>query len=272
MCLPPPVARSLYSSLLTSANQLQHHLIRFPSLVSREFAALRRISAAPLPTELRGLLDVHIHPHPPPLPLYVSIVARRLAHAATTPQLAGLDARVGFTALKHINSRVDALRHLVYPTASNAQHFGITVEANSTYQGADRQRFFFRYQVRINNQSEEKVQLLSRAWTVRDLDGRVVNVEGPGVVGDFPTLNPSDSYEYSSAMPLATPFGTQSGYYVFIKGDGNQVNPDNVNQSMLHVPVAPFSYRTPTLESKKSSSSTSSKSIGKKKSRRRRST
>lgn len=91
------------------------------------------------------------------------------------------------------------------------------------------------------------MQLLSRAWTIRDLDGRVTSVEGPGVVGAFPTLAPRESYEYSSAVPLNTPVGTQSGHYMFII-NGEGVTTTNLEQKMLQVPIAPFSYRTPILD------------------------
>lgn len=240
--LPPRVSRALYRAVLHSAWQLQHELSRCASLRPRELRLLKAAAAAPLPRELRGLLDVR----PPgvgasalPLPRWAGVVARRLADAALAPELAAVETAAGFAALKHLNARVAALRHLVYDTASDAKRFGIHVAVESSYHGSDRERFFFRYQVRIENDSPETVQLLSRAWTIRDLDGRVTRVVGPGVVGVFPVLAPSEIYEYSSGVPLSTPVGTQSGHYVFI-GKGER--------RMLHVPVKPFSYRAPVGE------------------------
>lgn len=248
MPLPPLVAKTLYRSLLTSSKDLQNELLRCVSLRNRELEQLRTAAAKPLPKELRGLLDLRTHSKPlqtTDLPLYISTVARRIGEASQAPDFDGLDAAVGFAALRHINSRVDALRHLVYSTTSDAEKHGIRVAAESSYQGADRERYFFRYQMRIVNVSNDTVQLLSRAWTIRDLDGRVTSVEGPGVVGAFPTLAPSESYEYSSAVPLHTPVGTQSGHYVFIL---QQEDSSEVANRVLQVPIAPFSHRTPTLE------------------------
>lgn len=221
----------------------------------RELNLLKLAAGAPLPRELRGLLDIrslsHSSPQHIPLTHWVALVARRIADAALAPEFSGIEAEVGFAALRHLNGRVAALRHLVYDTNSHAERFGIRVRVQSSYQGADRERFFFRYQVRINNASQDTVQLLSRAWTIRDLDGRVTSVEGPGVVGAFPTLEPKESYEYSSAVPLSTPVGTQSGHYVFIAGAQTFEGAEEMRKKMLQVPVAPFSYRSPTMDLKR---------------------
>lgn len=165
--------------------------------------------------------------------------------AAQAPAFATLDAAVGFAALRHLNSRLDSLRHLAPATTSVAECFGIRVAVASSFQGADRQRYFFRYRVRIDNASDVTVQLLRRAWTIRDLDGRVSRVEGPGVVGDFPTLAPTETFEYSSAVPLQTPLGTQSGHYVFVLEGGTP------GKRMLQVPVAPFCFRSPSMDTVK---------------------
>lgn len=257
--LAPPIGRALYKALQTSAAGLQHELARCGTLRSRELDALRAASAAPLPKDLRGLLDVRALTAPRAarhvdFRRYVSAVARRIAEAAQAPEFEGLEAVVGFAALKHLNARVDALRHLVYETSSDAERFGIRVGVESTYQGADRERFYFRYQVRISNASEQTVQLLSRAWTIRDLNGRVTSVEGPGVVGAFPTLAPTESYEYSSAVPLSTPVGTQSGHYVFLVNGTQPIRAEELSSKMLQVPVAPFSYRTPSMDTSRKES------------------
>lgn len=277
MSLPFHISRPLYRALISAARGLQHELShnRGAILRPRELDRLRAAAAAPLPKELRGLLDVKqtlSKQQQLDLSKYITTCARRLTEAACTPEFEHIDSTVGFAALKHMNERVDALRHLVYSTSSDAEKHGIRVEVESSYQGADRERYFFRYQVRIINVSSETVQLLSRAWTIRDLDGRVLSVEGPGVVGAFPTLAPTESYEYSSAVPLHTPMGTQSGHYVFILQDGDPINEqEQLSKKMLHVPVAPFSYRSPSMDGKKTENflSTSSTSNSGKLSRRR---
>lgn len=70
------------------------------------------------------------------------------------------------------------------------------------------------YRVTIDNQSDIFVQLLSRYWRITDGNGRVQEVQGAGVVGDQPELNPGDSYQYTSGCPLTTPSGVMVGRYV----------------------------------------------------------
>ena len=69
------------------------------------------------------------------------------------------------------------------------------------------------YQVRIENQGAETVQLLRRTWRITDARGRMQTVEGPGVVGKTPTLEPGDAFEYTSGTPLGTASGFMSGLY-----------------------------------------------------------
>jgi ApaG protein len=74
-------------------------------------------------------------------------------------------------------------------------------------------RFVWAYHVRIENEGEETVQLINRYWRITDAMGRVQEVRGPGVVGKQPTLEPGDSYEYSSGTPLGSPSGIMVGAY-----------------------------------------------------------
>lgn len=74
--------------------------------------------------------------------------------------------------------------------------------------------YFFSYRVRIRNEGSEAVQLISRLWVITDGNGQVQRVEGPGVVGQTPTLDPGEAFEYTSFCPLETPVGTMEGHYV----------------------------------------------------------
>ena len=77
----------------------------------------------------------------------------------------------------------------------------------------DHSQFVWAYRVPIENESAETVQLLTRYWHITDGMGRVQEVRGAGVVGEQPTLNPGDSYEYTSGTPLPTPSGIMKGSY-----------------------------------------------------------
>lgn len=80
--------------------------------------------------------------------------------------------------------------------------------------------WFFLYTVTITNDGDDSVQLISRHWIIRDGNGRVEEVRGPGVVGDQPLLAPGDSYEYTSGCPLPTPFGSMRGSYQMVTEGG----------------------------------------------------
>ena len=74
-------------------------------------------------------------------------------------------------------------------------------------------RYVWAYRVRIENAGRETVQLLRRTWRITDAHGHVLNVSGDGVVGEQPTLEPGETFEYTSGTPLETPSGFMEGEY-----------------------------------------------------------
>jgi len=78
----------------------------------------------------------------------------------------------------------------------------------------------FAYQVRIENQGSETVQLRNRYWHITDAMGRGQEVRGAGVVGEQPVLSPGESYEYTSGTPLSTPSGIMVGSYEMVTDSG----------------------------------------------------
>jgi ApaG protein len=113
---------------------------------------------------------------------------------------------------------------------SEARTRGILVQVESSYLPERSQpmqnRWFFDYRVRITNQGQEVVQLISRHWIITDANGRVEEVVGPGVVGEQPVLRPGESFEYTSFCPLGTPFGTMEGSYQMTTDDGESFDAD----------------------------------------------
>ena len=75
------------------------------------------------------------------------------------------------------------------------------------------EHYVWAYQVRIENDGSETVQLINRHWHITDALGRIQEVRGAGVVGEQPTLRPGESFEYTSGTPLATPSGIMFGSY-----------------------------------------------------------
>jgi ApaG protein len=83
-------------------------------------------------------------------------------------------------------------------------------------------RFVFGYFVRIENLGLEPVQLLRRHWYITDADGRVQEVEGEGVVGAKPVIDPGEVHEYNSFCVLGTFQGSMRGSYLMERDAGSR--------------------------------------------------
>jgi ApaG protein len=81
----------------------------------------------------------------------------------------------------------------------------------------DEGKFVWAYTIRIENRSRATVQLLRRTWLITDGRGRTQRVQGAGVVGQQPVLEPGESFEYTSGTPLETPTGFMSGLYHMVE-------------------------------------------------------
>lgn len=80
----------------------------------------------------------------------------------------------------------------------------------------DQGQWLFAYTVRIRNDSEDTVQLVTRHWVITDATGEEREVRGAGVVGVQPTLEPGQAFEYSSFCPLPTPVGSMHGSFQMV--------------------------------------------------------
>ncbi|MFK5958083.1 MAG: Co2+/Mg2+ efflux protein ApaG [Lutibacter sp.] len=97
---------------------------------------------------------------------------------------------------------------------------GIKISVTSNFEGINyrnyRLYYAFSYQVSIENQSNETVQLLARHWKIFDsLNGTEI-VEGSGVIGKKPILKPSQIHTYKSNCFLTSPIGAMSGFYTMV--------------------------------------------------------
>ena len=105
---------------------------------------------------------------------------------------------------------------------------GITVSVETAYierdSDPDNQYFVWAYRIKIENNSVNTVQLVSRHWMITDALGRQQEVRGAGVVGEQPVLAPGESFTYSSGTPLHTPSGFMCGTYAMRADDGRVFN------------------------------------------------
>ncbi|NJN64937.1 MAG: Co2+/Mg2+ efflux protein ApaG [Acidobacteria bacterium] len=109
--------------------------------------------------------------------------------------------------------------------ASDTITHGVRVYARSFYvpdrSVPSRNHYYFGYKIRISNEGQEPVQLVSRHWVITDATGHVEQVRGPGVVGETPRLEPGEAFEYQSACPLRTASGAMRGSYRMQRDDGH---------------------------------------------------
>jgi ApaG protein len=112
----------------------------------------------------------------------------------------------------------------VTPSRSEALTDGVRVEVEAFYSpehSEPGQQWFFLYTIRITNEGGVTCQLISRHWIITDATGQVKEVQGPGVVGEQPVLEPGDAFEYTSGCPLETPFGSMEGRYQMVTEGGD---------------------------------------------------
>ncbi len=98
---------------------------------------------------------------------------------------------------------------------------GVVVSVRSFYladqSAPDEARYVWAYHIRIENRAKQAVQLLRRSWSITDARGRTQLVQGAGVVGQLPVLEPGETFEYTSGTPLDTPSGFMRGTYHMIE-------------------------------------------------------
>ena len=124
-------------------------------------------------------------------------------------------------------------------SSSEATTRGVRVEVNARYSeehsAPQLNRWFFLYTIRISNEGNETVQLLSRHWIIADATQAQEEVRGPGVVGEQPVLGPGEHFEYTSGCPLSTPFGSMEGTYQMVTSGGDHFDA-NIERFLLMEP------------------------------------
>lgn len=94
---------------------------------------------------------------------------------------------------------------------------GVSITVETFYQPAQSNpmssEYLFAYRITIENLGTMPVKLLRRHWHILDSNGSVREVEGEGVVGQQPIIEPGESYQYVSAANLRTEIGKMYGTY-----------------------------------------------------------
>ena len=81
----------------------------------------------------------------------------------------------------------------------------------------------FAYYITILNEGQETVTVRGRKWVVTESNGEVIAVEGDGVVGEFPALEPGEHFSYNSYHMIRSSRAIAQGSYLGITANGEPV-------------------------------------------------
>jgi len=117
----------------------------------------------------------------------------------------------------------------------------ITVSAETFYQEKlskpEINEFLFTYRITIENNGPKTVQLLKRVWHVTNGLGKIQTIEGEGVIGKRPIIEPGEFHQYISGMHLKTEIGKMTGSYFMDQLIDNKILEIKIPEFKL---VAPF--------------------------------
>lgn len=96
--------------------------------------------------------------------------------------------------------------------------------------------FMFAYKITIENNNDFPVRLLRRHWHIYDSDGSMREVEGEGVVGIQPVIDPGASYQYISGCNLRSEMGKMNGTYLLENVNNKKTFDVSIPSFEMHVP------------------------------------
>ena len=120
-------------------------------------------------------------------------------------------------------------------------NFNIRIKVNTNYlkgqSAPDENRYVFSYTINIKNLGNNSAKLISRQWIITDSYGNIQEVNGDGVVGQQPNINPGEDFTYTSGTIIKTPVGTMEGRYFM----------EDINNKRFEALIAPFTLAVPGL-------------------------
>ena len=90
----------------------------------------------------------------------------------------------------------------------------VETEYQPEYSSPSQYHYVFTYRITIENGSDNTIQLLRRHWFIHDANTILREVEGEGVVGQQPVLEPGQTHKYVSGCNLKSGIGKMRGTYL----------------------------------------------------------
>jgi ApaG protein len=97
--------------------------------------------------------------------------------------------------------------------------------------------YFFVYQITVVNKSDNAIKLLKRHWEIVDSNGDKRIVDGEGVVGETPTIEVGEQFQYTSGCNLQTEIGYMEGFYTMKRLVDNELFNIEIPRFKLIVPA-----------------------------------
>lgn len=95
------------------------------------------------------------------------------------------------------------------------QHTGVQTPPDRPY--------CFAYFISIHNDTDQDVTIKGRKWVVTNERGEITAVEGDGVVGQSPLIEPGEKFSYNSFHLNDTPTAVAEGSYIGLDAAGRKV-------------------------------------------------
>lgn len=112
----------------------------------------------------------------------------------------------------------------------------VVTEYQPDYSSPTQNHYVFTYHITIENNSPQTVKLLRRHWFICDAGYPTREVEGEGVVGKQPVLEPGESHQYVSGCNLKSGIGKMCGSYLMDRVVGGKI---------FHVTIPEFNMIAP---------------------------
>ena len=93
----------------------------------------------------------------------------------------------------------------------------------------------FVYFLSIENKTPHTVQLMARKWIVREEGAVTLVVEGEGIVGEKPRIEPGDSFSYNSCHIIGANAVAEGAFFGVIEEDGRKIR-TAIPQFKLSIP------------------------------------
>jgi len=110
-----------------------------------------------------------------------------------------------------------SIKEVVVTEITEGVKVSVETEYQPAYSSPSQYHYVFTYRVTIENQSDSTIQLLRRNWEIYDAALAKRDVEGEGVVGQQPVLEPGQIHQYVSGCNLKSGLGKMKGKFIMEK-------------------------------------------------------